>query len=382
MGLNDGSIHALVGVSGALAAMLTAGAARAQTVTVTQTGDITANFIPVGHPGGAAKIAACSETTIYALNYDHTLWVSQQGGADWTWQYLTTPGGVDSMACDGQTLIVLNYDKTVWRYVAGPDGKFEGWLQYATAGGAMQLGGGPGVLTALNFDQSFWTSVGNDSSTFPGQWWTERGVPEDAARITGSVTGGQFGRFFALNYDGSFWLNDNVIAGGVSEWKNFTSGLPEGVVGSEISAAGPAQFFLLDDKNELWSVIVAEVAWTTLSQNVNYTFPGDVALGGSSSVTFGNDGTVQFSASFHDSGAEGYDVSATCTLTDANNTAYTIEAACSTNGTFGGHGTSRDCSWNATTTNIDVRNAWGAIVNGRLFGNGSIQCSASENANL
>ncbi len=236
-----------------LAAALSLVGTTAKAGVVSSSDGFSVDWETVGYPWAAQRIAACSATKLFALNTDKSLYVNYSGGIDSEWQYVTTPGSADSIACDGSTLIVMNTDKSIWREVVSASGAWLGWIKYADAGGARVIGGGPGVLTALNFDQSVWTSVGDDSTSFPGQWWTKRDVAGVAARITGSLTTNNVGRFFALNTDGSLWYNDLLVLAQPGAWRPYPIGLPSGVKPVEIASAGGGLLFVLDSTNHLWS---------------------------------------------------------------------------------------------------------------------------------
>jgi hypothetical protein len=213
------------------------------------------NWERVGYPASAAKIAACSANRIFALNTDKTLWVSNAGGADGTWQYMDTPSLADSIGCDGNVLIAMNYDKTVYREVLNSSGGHYGWIYIGYAPGANTIGGGLGVVTALNFDHNVYTSRGNDSTTFPGQdgSWAWRDTASIATRIAGSFTPDGAGRIFALNSDNSMWFSDQS-----GSWNSFPVGTPSGTNPVEISAANKTMIFALDDTKHLWSATIGD----------------------------------------------------------------------------------------------------------------------------
>jgi hypothetical protein len=222
---------------------------------VTSSAGLRVNWERVGYPASAAKIAACSANQIYALNADKTLWVSNAGGADGTWQYLDKPTLADSIGCDGKFLVAMNYDKTVYRMGLTSTGGFYGWFYIGHAPGANTIGGGAGVITALNFDHNVYTSQGDDSTTFPGQdgSWSWRDTATYAARIAGSFTPDGAGRLFALNTDNRMWYSDQT-----GNWNAFPVGLPSGTNPIEISAASKTVLFALDSTKHLWSATMGD----------------------------------------------------------------------------------------------------------------------------
>ncbi|MGB7974200.1 MAG: hypothetical protein WCF81_07570 [Roseiarcus sp.] len=251
--------------------------------------DIQVAWTPVGYPKDALKIAACSPSKLFALNKDHTLWVSYAGGTDGHWRYVTKPVAAASIACDGNTLVVMNADKSVWRGVWSGN-TFKGWIQYSNAADALTIGGGPGVVTAINKDQSIWTSTANDKTEFPGQVWWPRGSARDAARLTGIQAWSGYNpwrladnvaRFFALNDNGSLWFNDGVVLDNPGTWRGYAAfrGQP-GVKPAEFAAASPTQLYVLDTTAHLWSATTPALpASVTFSLNGTQTPHGDRAVG-------------------------------------------------------------------------------------------------------
>ncbi len=70
----------------------------------------------VGYPWAARHIAACADGSIYAVNYDNTLWYNNQGGVDSGWSYLTTlPRGTTNLACAGSQLYWFDSTRTLYR---------------------------------------------------------------------------------------------------------------------------------------------------------------------------------------------------------------------------------------------------------------------------
>jgi Repeat of unknown function (DUF346) len=89
-----------------------------------------------------------------------------------------------------------------------------------------------------------------------------------------------------------------------------------------------------------------------------FTFPGDVALGGRAHVTLRKDGTCTFSGHFHDSGAIGYTFSVVCIVTDSKGRSYGFSDGGDVSGTLS-LGGSRDFDWNLNGANADIATHWG-----------------------
>jgi hypothetical protein len=259
----------LLGAAAFSLAALSASTARASTFGIL--------WEEAGYPYDAAKIAACNPTEVWAFNTDHSLWVNNSGGVDSGWRYITSPGSAASIGCDGRTLIVMNADKTLWHLVLNSSGGFDYWQEYNTLGATLTIGGGPGILTAINTNQSLYTSTANDTTEFSGAVWWGRGVAGDAARFTGFQAWSGYNpwglpdnvsRFFALNYDGSLWLNEGVVLENPGTWR-LIEAAKAGPALTEIAAAGPTDIYGLDSSRHLWHGYMPP-----LVSQVTYVFSG------------------------------------------------------------------------------------------------------------
>jgi hypothetical protein len=208
----------------------------------------TVSWTRVGTPGYATKIAACTEGDgrVYAMNQDHSIWVSHANGSDSSWTFVTTDTYAQQILCANNTLHVFNYDRSLWRN-AGSDTAVN--FQYiGKPGGARQVVAATAlaifvpyaVFYALNDDNTLWKSpTGADGS------WTQLGRPGGARVI---AAGGSLSesRPFALNGDGSLWLNAGD--GCDAYWTRIdwdTHAL-------EITAASAFTLYRLDDDHSLW----------------------------------------------------------------------------------------------------------------------------------
>jgi hypothetical protein len=347
----------------------------------------------VGQAGGASRIAACSQTQVWALNFDHSLWVNTGGGSG-TWKWVDTPGQATDIACDGVWLYVLNQDKTLWR--ANPQ-QFNGYTYVAKPGGADRIGGGPGVLTALNFDKSVWTSYGQDSEStdpstapFAGISWKNSGSAGGASSIAGSILSAangcdpsssscwlynwasevgpipDAGRFYAVNEDHSLWYNDGLIApDNPGNWIWFPT--PAGVALNQVTAFSSTWLYAIDTTGTIWIVQTAYTNQISVTYN-SLNLGNGVAVGISTPITFTahGDGSYSFSGGLHNSGFVGCYLNVDFTLTsrDGQVLIYKLEGdTCGTSSLCGG-GASRTLSWNGSGIDLEIRQLYGSLNTG------------------
>lgn len=93
----------------------------------------------------------------------------------------------------------------------------------------------------------------------------------------------------------------------------------------------------------------------------NLTFKGDTPVNAYAYLTLYQNGTVQYSGHFHDSGAPSYSTEMVCGVVSADGVAFTATHKGSISGTpvLGG---SRDDDWNEPTTNAAITSDWAALV--------------------
>ncbi len=230
----------------------------------------TVSWSRVGTPGSAAQIAACSESLdgrVYALNYDHTLWVSHSSGADGSWQYVQTPGAAQQIFCAKHTLYAFNNDRTLWRN-DGSDAAVS-WTYVGRPGGAKRIAaatqqdiyipivGYPNwyafpALYALNDDNTLWKSTSGADGT-----WTYLG--QTLGVLDRIAVGGAIGeaRPFGLAIDYSVWLN---AGDGCSAYWYKVGNLP---YAAEIAASSATTLYALGHDHSLWKGTVRGADWLT-----------------------------------------------------------------------------------------------------------------------
>lgn len=218
----------------------------------------------VGYHPGAARLAACTPTVLYALDGDKNLWKTTDQGSAWT--YVTTPGSAASIACNtadptGTGLVVMNNDKSLYSQDV-VNGAWAGWLNFAQyAYEAQVIGGGPNLVTAINYDGSIWTSkpvsgIGGGAYT-GGLPFVGHGVPSFAgvtATNASRMTGGPR-QFFILQDDGLLWQADTA-----NSWEFYLmSSQIVNVIDVTVDAE-TSTLFELDNEGTIYKATLAEIA--------------------------------------------------------------------------------------------------------------------------
>lgn len=119
----------------------------------------------VGRPNSAAEVAATEfpsmdHSQMWALNDDKTLWKSDQGGRDSSWEKVGKPLDAVKIAAAEGKIVALNTDGSLW--LNEQDGKDSGWQFVGMAKEAIEISAasvGPDRLfrlLALNRDYSLW----------------------------------------------------------------------------------------------------------------------------------------------------------------------------------------------------------------------------------
>lgn len=83
---------------------------------------------------------------------------------------------------------------------------------------------------------------------------------------------------------------------------------------------------------------------------------GGVPVGGWATLTLQQNGTVNFTGHFHDSGFIGYNISLAMYIKDSANVLYDVTQSCHVSGTTDSG--SRDFDWNSSANNEDLANNW------------------------
>jgi hypothetical protein len=204
-----------------------------------------------GHPFDARIIAACYDGTVYAMNADKSIWVSQGGGADGTWTWVTTAGDAAQIACTDDVLFAFNNDRSLWwryRWQTGWS-----WNYAGHPGGAREIfGDGAEGLYAVNDDNSLWfnnSGFGNDNA------WSWLGRPANATWIGASGPTSE-AVFMAINYGpaGNTVYDNNQFG---SDWGWSQMPIDNVTENPYFIAGGPYHtFYVLDDQFVLWKGVL------------------------------------------------------------------------------------------------------------------------------
>lgn len=158
---------------------------------------VSVNWTKVGVPHSAESIAVCTNGSLFALNYDRTLWINQSAGADSGWQQIGTAVDARGISCVGQTLLAFNADRSLWRNTGSQ--LAPAWTKVGQPSSAAMVTGfsfdGKQTYFALNDNRTLWVSSSGTDGT-----WHQIGEPFAARQISSA-----YFAVFALNTDQSLW---------------------------------------------------------------------------------------------------------------------------------------------------------------------------------
>jgi hypothetical protein len=205
------------------------------------------SWVQRGKPFDADRIAGCRDGSLYALNYDKTLWRNTAGGVDNGWVKIGSAGAAMDLSCTDR-LWAFNTDRSLWRN----DGTATApsWTRVGRPTGAKQVTAGFWIglhqnavagLFALNDDNSLWQSTtGADGS------WSRIGQPKSAARVEAGISG-----MWALNADKTLWRGNGTDGGWVQIDKPFAARLV-----SDDGSLKTGAIWALNTDQTLWRGVV------------------------------------------------------------------------------------------------------------------------------
>ncbi|WP_437731379.1 hypothetical protein [Sorangium sp. So ce1335] len=223
-GLNGCAASESEDVDGALGAEGEGGEEEIGTAELALTGT-TPVWTLVADPGNVYTMTATTTGELYALKWDHEVWLNRSGGANWLWDYLSDPKYARDIAATGPygsgSVYVLRFEQQLLKNSCG--GGAGCWTHVDTPTDAAYIGGGTSLL-AVNVDDSVWRW--NDA----GRSWSRIGAFTGATEI--SVTSS---RYWVLTENGRIFHSADTRFGSFTELP-----VPDDIRGKihDISASG------------------------------------------------------------------------------------------------------------------------------------------------